>query len=90
METAYYGESFEQPFTMYDARDKTKKVDSATFIVTVGDETVQSGALALDEDGHTGSFRFIAEHLGVHTIVITWRIGNDVWKMPFLMNVVSA
>ena len=89
METAYLGESFEQPFTMYDARDKTKKVDAATFTVTVGDEMTQSGALALDEDGHTGTFRFIADTLGVHTIVISWRIGDDVWKMPFLMNVVS-
>lgn len=90
METAYYGESFEQPFTMYDARDRTKRVDSATFVVSVDGETVQSGALALDEDGHTGTFRFRAEHLGVHTITITWRIGDDVWKMPFLMNVVDA
>lgn len=90
METAYLGESFEQPFTMYDARDRTKTVDSATFTIELNGETIQSGALALDEDGHTGTFRFNATEVGVHTITITWQIGDDVWKMPFLMQVVEA
>ena len=54
----------------------------------VGDDLVQSGALAIAEDGHTGSFRFNASLEGVHRIVVSWQIGTDAWKQPFLMNVV--
>lgn len=89
MHTAKLGESFEQPFTMYDDRDKTKTVGSATFEVVVEEETVQSGAMSIDEDGHTCSFRFLASNLGVHAINIQYTIGDDTWRCTFLMNVVA-
>lgn len=88
MHSCYVGESFEQSFKMYDARDRTKAVDGATFQVYLGDDLVQSGALAIAEDGHTGSFRFNASQEGVHRIVVSWQIGTDAWKQPFLVDVV--
>lgn len=90
MDKAYLGESFEQTFTIYDARDETRTIDSATFTVTLNGTIVQSGALAIKPDGHTASFRFVAEHVGTHTITITWRMGDDNWVKPFLIEVVQA
>lgn len=89
MHSCYLGESFEQSFKMYDARDKTKTVDSATFEVYLNNNLMQSGALAIDEDGHTGTFRFNATQTGQHRIIVSWQIGDDAWKQPFLMNVVD-
>jgi len=88
MEKAFLGESFELRFRMYDARDKTRTVDSATFTVTDKDGTIiQSGALAIQEDGHTGIFRFTATAKGQNKIVISYRIGDDAWRQPFYLNV---
>lgn len=87
MHTAYTGETFEQSFKIYDARDKDRRIDSATYEVEVNGETVQSGAMTIEEDGHIAKFRFNAETVGIHTIKVTWRIGSDIWKMPFLMEV---
>lgn len=91
MEKAYYGESFELSFKMYDARDKTRPVQAATFTVADKDGTVvQSGALSIQEDGHTGTFRFIANTKGMNCITIAYRIGDDHWKQPFYLNVEAA
>lgn len=91
MEKAYYGESFELSFKMYDARDKTKAVQSATFTVSDKDGMIiQSGALSIQEDGHTGTFRFNATSKGANRIVISYRIGDDHWKQPFYLNVEEA
>ena len=91
MEKAYYGESFELTFKMYDARDKERPVESATFTVTdKNGEITQSGALSIQEDGHTGTFRFIANASGPNKIVIAYRIGDDHWKQPFYLNVEEA
>lgn len=89
MHTCLLGESFEQPFKMYDARDRTKTISAATFQVYLDDEIVQSGALAIQPDGHTATFRFNASQVGMHKIVISWQIGDDAWKSSFLMNVVE-
>jgi len=89
MERAYLGESFIQVFDMFDADDKTRRVDSATFKVVVNGETVQEGSLSMDDSGHVGSFRFVADHVGVHQITVTYRMGDDVWRTPFLMEVLG-
>jgi len=88
MERAFVGESFELRFKMFDARDKTRTVDSATFTVSDGDGTIiQSGALSIQQDGHIGTFRFVASVSGPNKIVISYRIGDDAWKQPFYINV---
>jgi len=87
MQECYVGESFPLKFKIKLDADETATVDSGQFEVWLGDELMQSGTLALDQDGHTVSFRFIATKPGVHEIRLTWRIGQDHWAQPFLMKV---
>lgn len=87
MKECYVGESFPQKFKISLDSDSTATVDSGEFEVWLGNELMQSGTLALDGDGHTVSFRFIATKPGVHEIKLKWRIGQDHWAQPFLMKV---
>lgn len=87
MKECFVGESFPQKFRIALDSDSSMSVDSGQFEVWLGDELMQSGTLAIDEDGHTVSFRFIASEPGVHEIRLKWRIGQDHWAQPFLMKV---
>lgn len=90
METAYLGESFEQPFRITNVKDPTVTASAATFKVIQNGEIVQSGALAVKEDGITWSFRFVASAVGVNEIQIEYTMGDDRWIEKFLINVVSV
>ncbi len=87
MKECFVGESFPQKFVITLDSDSEVRVDSGEFEVYLDDILMQSGTLAIDEDGHTVSFRFSATAPGVHEIRLTWRIGDDLWKQPFLMRV---
>jgi len=70
--------------------DDGQTVDSGDFEIYKDGELLQSGALSVDSTGRVLSFRFNATTEGQLEIVITWRVGQDVWKQPFLMKVVRA
>ena len=89
METAYLGESFEQPFRITNVKDPTVTASAATFKVIQNGEIVQSGALAVKEDGITWSFRFRPTEAGINEIQIEYRLADDVWIEKFLVNVVE-
>jgi len=89
METANIGEEFEIRFTIKDARDSTRTVDSASFEITLDGETIDSGDMEIDDAGRVASFRFIASDVGFHHIKVAWRMGSDVWRKTFLINVVD-
>lgn len=82
MQKAFYGESFELEFDAYDARDPDREVDSATFEIHVDGEKVEEGNMTVtyDDDEHLNrlTFRFYASHSGMNTIVVTWRMGQDI------------
>lgn len=85
METAYLGESFNLEFEIYDAKDRERTPDSATFITRVDGGIVASGDCSID--GNIVSFRFEAKEEGMHEIEIQWAMGADRWKAKHLLNV---
>lgn len=90
MQQAYLGEAFEQEFEIYDARDRSRRIDSGTFEVIVDGDTVSSGSLTIGTMAtNTASFRFNADHEGVNKIILSWMMGQDAWTQVFLINVVS-
>jgi len=85
MQTSYYGESFELIFDCYDTRNEETEVDSAEYELYVDGAVVETGPCNVD--GNEVKFRFVASHLGMNTIVIKWRMGQDAWISKFKLNV---
>lgn len=85
IDRAYLGESFELNFTMKDPRDPSRTVDSGTYEVRLGNMTIDSGDLTIE--GNNGSFRFTADRVGLQDIIITYSMGQDVWKARFRLSV---
>lgn len=90
MKECYVGESFEQRFQVTFDDDTGQVVDSGEFEVYLDGELMQSGVLGIDATGRILSFRFTPLKEGVTEIKLTWRVGNDVWKQPFLIGVKRA
>lgn len=82
MQKAYFGESFELEFDAYDARDPTREVDSATFEIQVDGVKVEEGNMSIEKDDNKQynrlTFRFYASRTGTNTIIVTWRMGQDI------------
>lgn len=87
MKECYVGESFVQKFQVTFDEDTGQTVDSGEFQIYLGDELQQSGTLAIDTTGRILSFRFTPLKVGMMEIKLSWRVGNDVWKQPFLIKV---
>lgn len=88
MHQCYVEESFELTFDCYDARDREKKVDSATYTVRTADGAiVQGGVMRIGEDGHSVSFRFDPQTAGMMTVSVQWVMGADRWQERFIINV---
>ena len=88
MQRCYVGESFELVFDIADPKDSERTVDNATYrVITPDGATAQSGAMSIDEGGHTARFRFVAENLGVNTIEVSASMGLDRFKWPHLISV---
>lgn len=88
MQFCYLGETFELSFDIRDPTDDDRTVDAGTYTVTGPDGTIlQSGALSVAEDGHTCTFRFNADEVGVNRILIAWSMGMDRWKCPHMIDV---
>ena len=85
MERAYLGESFELSFRIRDSRNPDRKVDTADYIVWLDDKAVDSGRMTVE--GELVRFRFQAKNVGVHRIEVSWTMGQDRFKQPFLINV---
>lgn len=91
MQRCYAGESFELDFVISDPKDDRRTVDSGSYEVIGPDGGIlQSGILAIDSDGHTATMRFEPEQIGMHRIIVSWRMGNDAWKQPHLIQVEDA
>ncbi|MBE6524495.1 MAG: hypothetical protein E7Z65_06460 [Thermoplasmata archaeon] len=82
MQKAFFGESFELEFDAYDARDPSREVDSATFEIQVDGVKVEEGIMSVEKDDEERmnrlTFRFYASRTGTNTIIVTWRMGQDV------------
>lgn len=89
MRQCYTGESFIQQFSVTFDDDTGQTVDSGTFEVWLNDELIQSGSLGVDGTGRLLSFRFSPTVSGLMEIKLIWRVGDDVWKQPFLIKVVD-
>jgi len=89
MRQCYTGESFIQQFSVTFDDDTGQTVDSGTFEVWLNGELLQSGSLGVDSTGRLLSFRFNPTVSGLMEIKLTWRVGDDVWKQPFLIKVVD-
>lgn len=89
MRQCYTGESFIQQFSVTFDDDTGQTVDSGTFEVWLNGELIQSGSLGVDATGRLLSFRFSPTVSGLMEIKVTWRVGDDVWKQPFLIKVVD-
>lgn len=88
MQSAYVGESFELEFRFVDSKDTSRPVEAVTFRVVGPDgSVVQAGAMSIKEDGHSASFRFNAEAVGMNTVEVSWSMGQDRWIQPHLMEV---
>lgn len=88
MQRCYEGESFELRFRIKDCNDETRVVDSATMDDIGPDGTTLSSAImTVSEDGHTVSARFTASQVGMHRLVVSWRMGSDAWTQPHLLQV---
>lgn len=91
MQRCYAGESFELDFVIRDCKDADRAVDSGSFEVYGPEgEMLQSGILAIDSDGHTATMRFSPMVVGMHRIIVSWRMGQDAWKQPHLIQVEDA
>lgn len=91
MQRCYAGESFELDFYIKDCKDESREVDSGSYEVYGPDGGLTtSGAMSVDADGHTLSMRFTPDAIGMHRIVVSWRMGNDAWKQPHLIQVEDA
>lgn len=89
MKQCYVGESFVQRFSVSFDDDTGQRVESGEFEVYLNDTVVASGALSIDQTGRLLSFRFTPRQEGTMEIRLTWRVGDDVWRQPFLMKVVG-
>ena len=87
MKQCYIGESFLQRFQVTFDDDTGQVVDSGDFEIYLDGELLQSGTLAIDETGRILSFRFTPDRIGMMEIKLTWRVGNDIWRQPFLIEV---
>lgn len=88
MRSCYVGESFPLEFEIYDARNRERTVDSATFSVRTADGAIlQGGQMSVGEDGHTVSFRFTPQNAGIVTVSVTYVMGQDKWEARFLIDV---
>ena len=85
MQRAYVGESFEQSFTITDPKHPDRTVDSAQYVVYLGDAVADSGTMSVE--GNTARFRFNARTKGVHRIEVSYRMGQDHFIEKFLMSV---
>lgn len=90
MQRCYAGESFELRFDIRDPKDPDRAVDSAEFEV-IGPAGVRTtGTMSVGEDGHTVKMRFIPSEVGMHRIIVSWRMGQDAWRQPHLIQVEDA
>ena len=94
MQTAYYGESFELEFDAYDARDPAREVDSASYEIQVDGVKVEEGNMNVDHDDEERlnrlTFRFYASRTGMNTIIVKWRMGQDIMMSKHRLNVEGA
>lgn len=91
MQACFAGESFELSFDIRDPKDEEREVDSGEFEVYGPDGTLlSSGILSIRSDGHMAAFRFTSDVIGMHRIVIKWRMGADAWMQPHLLDVESV
>lgn len=88
MRQCYVGESFVQEFAVSFDDDTGQTVDSGDFEIYLNGELIQSGALSVDSTGRVLSFRFNPTQAGQMEIWITWRVGQDIWRQPFLVKVI--
>jgi hypothetical protein len=89
MRQCYVGESFIQKFAVSFEDDTGQTVDSGDFEIWLDGELIQSGTLGIDTTGRILSFRFNPRTAGLMEIKLSWRVGDDVWRQPFLMKVVQ-
>jgi len=89
MRQCYTGESFVQRFSVSFDEDTGQTVDSGEFEVYLDSELLYSGTLSIDGTGRILSFRFSPTVSGLMEIKLTWRVGDDVWRQPYLMKVVD-
>ena len=91
MQTAYYGESFELEFDAYDARDLEREVDSASYEIQMDGEKVEEGNMSIEEDDNGQmnrlTFRFYACRTGMNSIIVKWRMGQDIMMSKHRINV---
>lgn len=91
MQTAYFGESFELEFDAYDSRDTSREVDSASYEIQVDGVKVEEGNMSVVHDGEGNfnrlTFRFYASRTGMNTIIVTWRMGQDIMMSKHRLNV---
>lgn len=89
MERCYIGESFELRFYLGCRKDEDLSVNSATMTDygPDGEAVTTDAAMSIGEDGHTASIRYTPSGVGMHRLVVTWRIGQDAWVQPNLLQV---